>query len=103
MSTPNCAIPGSPLDRVDMSRLGLTSFEGHPPSRVRPGRMSRYGERGEEGDHFISATDGCVAHGLRNEMIASKLYSTKRLHEQSRSHCFLGFQWERSSASMQML
>ena len=43
------------------------------------------------------------AHGLRNELIASKLYSTKRLHEQSRSHCLLGFQCERSSASMQML
>jgi len=44
-----------------------------------------------------------TAYGLRNEMIASKLYSTKRPHEQSRSHCLLGFQWERSSASMQML
>ncbi len=43
------------------------------------------------------------AHGLRNEMRASKLSSTKRLHEQSCSPCFLGFQCERSSASLHML
>src|SRR5437879_5509911 len=52
---------------------------------------------------FLAIPTSRSTHGLRNEMRASKLSSTKRLDEPSCSPCFLGFQGERSSASLHML
>ncbi len=38
-----------PLECLHMKvQVGLTRFDGHPSSGVRPGRMSDHGEHGEE-------------------------------------------------------
>jgi|GEM_PF-3223151 len=82
-SPPDCVHKGPPIHSTPRSPLRTRWAHSKKPTPVsQAGLLLTMPDRNRDADSRTR-----MAHGLRNEIIVSKLYSTKRLHEQSRSHC----------------